>query len=803
MSQLKPDFHLPGDEGSPEAAQLEIGGMTCATCALKVEKSLNGLEGVSRADVNLALEKASIVFDPARVRTRDLVEAVTSIGYRVRTDQVLYYLPGLDEEPLRARAQAAAEAVPGLVAVRANPAQGSLAVELARGLGDPAAVRAALEQAGFAVRMAAAGGPDPRVLEMREARRRLAVAAAATVPIWLGMLWQYLHVGWSGLDNPWLLLVLGSVVQWGPGFSFTRRAWLNLSHGNANMDVLVASGTLSAWLLSVIDLFRGGPMFFDSSATVITLVLVGKYLEAVAKGRTSDAIAQLLALRPRQTRRRVPDGSWEVVDATAVQPGDRLQVLPGERVPADGTVAAGPALVDESMLTGEPLPVERAVGEPVVGGTVNAGSQAFEMTAEHIGQDTVLAQIVRAVEEAQATKAPVQRLADRVANVFVPVIVAIAVLATLGWGLADGDWIAAILKGVAVLVVACPCALGLATPTAVMVGSGAGAQQGVLYRSGATLEAAAGVNLVAFDKTGTLTEGRPVVTAVWPAPGVAEAELLATAAAVEAESTHPLARALRERAQGLAVPPAEDTYTEPGQGMVGTVAGEEVLVGNPDLLEAYGVHPDAGLARRVEAAEAEGATGVWVARGGQVLGVLAVSDPVQPTAAEAVRRLRRMGVDVALLTGDRPATAQAVARRLGIRRVFAGLKPEEKGRVVQDLHRQGFRVAMVGDGINDAPALAAADVGMAVAQGTEIAIESAGVTLMRSDPLQAVHALEVGRKSMGKIRQNLFWAFGYNVVGVPLAAFGIISPAVAGAAMAASSVTVVTNSLLLRRMRLS
>jgi Cu+-exporting ATPase len=611
------------------------------------------------------------------------------------------------------------------------------------------------------------------------------------------MVRMFFGVGPLWWTNPWMQFLAATVVQWGPGSSFTRRAWLSVRHGNANMDVLVATGTLAAWGVSVYGVFARAPLYFDTSATVITLILVGKYLEAMAKGKTSEAIRQLLALRPTTTRLVEANGQVTEVPVESVTVGQMLEIRAGDRIPVDGRVLNGTGLVDESMLTGEPEWQPKAVDQEVAAGTVHRGDRAFRMEAIRVGRDTVLAHIVEAVEEAQAAKAPIQQFADRVANVFVPIVLGIAAITFVSTGLVTGDYRAALLRAVAVLVVACPCSLGLATPTAVMVGSGIGARLGVLFRNGEALERVAKVQVVALDKTGTLTEGHPAVERVVTAAGVEEARVLGLAAALERASSHPLARAIIRAADAVEPVAVEDVYTEEGQGMVGFRAGETVLLGSPKLLGAYGASIPDALAASVETDAQAGRTVVWLAVQDAVLGALIIADRIRPDARATIQALAARGIRTVMLTGDRQATANRVGHDVGITEVRAELSPQDKAAFIAAAEQAGRSVAMVGDGINDAPALARASVGMAVASGSDVATETAEVTLMRSEVGAVLQALTVGQKTLAKVRQNLFWALFYNVLMIPLAAFGVLSPMIAGAAMAFSSVTVVTNSLLL------
>lgn len=778
--------------------QLEISGMTCASCVAHVEKALQKVPGVETANVNLALEKARVSFKPTETGTADFVQAVSQAGYAVRTESRVLAVPGLEEAPVRDRAERAAQTVAGVVRAHSNPAKGTLTVAWIRGVGEVGAVLDTLRQAGLSPSLLDDGAVvDVRAQEAREAQRRLALSVLFTLPLWAAMVRMFFGVGPLWFTNPWMQFVSATVVQWGPGYSFTRRAWLNVRHGNANMDVLVAAGTLAAWGVSVYGVFAHAPLYFDTAATVITLILVGKYLEAVAKGKTSEAIRQLLALRPKTTRVVGPTGHVTEVSVEAVTVGQILEIRPGDHIPVDGQVVRGQGLVDESMLTGEPHLQTKTAAQTVSAGTVHRGDRAFQMAATRVGRDTVLAHIVDAVEEAQAAKAPIQQFADRVANVFVPIVLGIAVVTFVGTGVVTGDYRAALLRAVAVLVVACPCSLGLATPTAVMVGSGIGARLGVLFRNGEALERVAKVDMVALDKTGTITEGHPDVERIVPHGTVSEARVLGMAAALERSSSHPLARAILRAAEAAEPMEMEDVYMEEGQGMVGFLDGETVVLGNGKLLAAYGVSVPEALATPLEAEAQAGRTVVWLAQHDTVLGALVIADRIRADARTTIAALAARGIRTVMLTGDRRATAERVAHEVGIADVRAELSPHDKAAFIASAEEQGQSVAMVGDGINDAPALARASVGMAVASGSDVATETAEVTLMRSEVGAVLQALAVGQKTIGKVRQNLFWALFYNVLMIPLAAFGVLSPMIAGAAMAFSSVTVVTNSLLL------
>jgi Cu+-exporting ATPase len=680
----------------------------------------------------------------------------------------------------------------------------NLATEQARITGHGAALPAlvqAVESAGYSARAlarpaeTAARAAALQAIELRH----LLIAAALSAPLLLGMV-----ITWAGL--PWMLpgwaqLALAAPVQFWLGARFYVAGWKAVRDFSGNMDLLVALGTSASFGLSVAALLTAGhhampALYFESSALIITFVLLGKCLEGRAKGQTASAIRALIALRPETARVR-RDGVEQTIPLDQVRRGDTVQVRPGERIAVDGIVAEGSGFADESMLTGESLPVAKAPGARVTGGSLNTdGFLAITVTA--IGAETMLARIVRLVEGAQASKAPVQRLADRVSAVFVPVVLGIAALTLLGWLLAGVALADAVQAAVSVLVIACPCALGLATPTAIMVGTGIAARHGILIRDAAALEQAHAVTLVAFDKTGTLTEGKPRVTGLAAAEGTSEAELLRLAAALQAGSEHPLARALLARAGDAALPGVTGFRALPGQGVSGAVEGRALLLGTADLLHGAGFGPD-GVADAI----APGNTISFLAQTlpqRRLLGAVAFGDAPRPEAVAAVAGLKAMNVRSVMLTGDNAGAAQAVAQAVGIAEAFAGLLPDAKAAKIRSL-RAGDVVAMIGDGINDAPALAAADIGMAMATGTDVAMQTAGITLMRGDPRLVADAISISRHTWAKIRQGLFWAFAYNIVGIPLAASGLLSPVLSGAAMALSSVSVVANALTLRRWR--
>ena len=876
-----------------------VEGMTCAACVIHVENALRQVPGVRQAAVNLATESASVELDDAAPPAEAIRAAVAGAGYRLGTQSLSLNVGGMTCAACVIHVEHALQDAPGVVQASVNLAVERAAVEFVPGLTGLDAMRRAVEQAGYTIESSEADAGTPgelerleRTAEIRALRRRLAVAGPGAVLLLLGTFeplpWvpPLMALAWY----PFLLWALATPVQLWAGAQFYAAGLLPLRRGAPNMHTLIALGTTTAYLysaavvlldaLSPATLTAAGieaAVFFDTAAVIIALILLGRLLEAQARGRTSEAIRKLIGLAP-STARLVRDDGEVDVPVAQVAVGDTLLVRPGEKIPVDGQLTDGYSTVDESMLTGESMPVDKTLGAPVYGATLNRLG-AFQYRATQVGQDTVLAQIIRLVEQAQGSKAPIQRLADRVAGWFVPAVVAVALAAFLLW-LLLGPAPAltyATLVFVAVLIIACPCALGLATPTAIIVGTGRGALSGIIIRRAEALERAAQVNTVVLDKTGTLTTGRPQVTQLITAaaanasnenslnsgaisleispsasnespqntgdtpprasesppsaegglgglpPRTAENELLYLAASAERASEHPLAEAIvaEARRRGLEPSAPSNFQARPGLGVAAEVDGRAVLLGNRALLRQYSIPLD-GLDESAGRLAEQGSTPVFLAADGIALGVIALADAPKPTAAAAVAQLRAMGLEVALLTGDNAATAAAVARGLGVSQFEAEVLPQDKAAAVRRLQGQGRVVAMVGDGINDAPALAQADVGLAMGAGADVAIESADITLMRDDPAAAAGALRLSRQTIRTVKQNLFWAFFYNVLLIPVAAgalyplfqalggvpgglefffgeLGFLNPALAALAMAGSSVTVVTNSLRLRR----
>ena len=781
-------------------AIIPIEGMTCATCAVRVEKALQAVPGVE-ASVNLSSELADVAFDPARVEPNKVIEAVTRAGYDIPHETRELAISGMTCATCAGRVEKALLAAPGVLRAEVNLASENASVEGVAGLLRPADLIAAVRRAGYDAELRTGDVERDRQILAAEEKRlkletwRMLAAAVLSVPLLLPM---------AGLALPaWLQLTLATPVQFILGARFYIGAWKALRARTGNMDLLVVLGTSTAYFYSLYILLAsapGGHLYFEAAAVVVTLILVGKWLEARAKRATTSAIRALMALRPENAR-VIRDGVEIEVPVVAVSPGDIVVVRPGEKLPVDGVVLEGRSDVDESLLTGESQPLSKQAGDAVVGGSVN-GSGLLRVKTTLVGAQSTLSRIIALVESAQGKKAPVQRLVDRVAAVFVPIVIAVALVAFLGWWLITGDLNASIIAAVAVMVIACPCSLGLATPTALMVGTGAAAKAGILIRDPEALELAHKLDTVVLDKTGTLTEGKPAVTEILTT-GMPESELLALTAAAQAGSEHPLAHAVLTKAAGLKLARLADFQSRPGMGLSAQVAGRLIAVGNRRLLAEKAV-PTESLEARVAALEERGRTVMWVAAlepQAQLLGAIAVADPIRETAKAAVRNLQRLGLETVMLTGDHERTAAAVAAELGIKWVIASVLPGQKAEEVRRLQSQGRIVGMVGDGVNDAPALAAANVGIAMGGGSDVAMETAGITLMRSDPLLVGDAIAVSRATHNKIRQGLFWAFFYNVIGMPLAAFGLLNPMISGAAMALSSVSVVSNALLLRRWR--
>jgi len=732
-----------------EIIQLNIEGMTCASCVAHVEKGIKKVEGIDMATVNLATERATVSFDPKETSVEEIIMSVVDTGYSAS-------IPSDEDEDEENQ-------------------------EKAR--------------------------------QIRHLRRQIIIAAVLSTPLVLAMFAGIFKIEQLMLlHNPWLQLILATPVQFWIGLRFYRGAWKSLRAGSPGMDVLVALGTSAAYFFSIFNGFFAESMglaasglYFEASAIIITLVVLGKYLEINAKGKTSEAIKKLMGLQPK-TARIKRDGEIVEVPISDVVPGDIVHVKPGDRIPVDGVILNGYTAVDESMITGESMPVEKQVGDKVVSGTINSyGAVQFE--AEHVGKDSVLSRIIAIVEEAQGSKAPIQKLADKVAAVFVPVVLVIAVITFFIWWLAFGSLSNAIISAVAVLVIACPCALGLATPTAIMVGTGIGAQRGILIKNGEVLQSAGKITAVVLDKTGTITRGKPEMQGIYPIAPANEVgmdeKLLQIAASLENNSEHPLARAIVVAAEekGLILESAEDFAAVPGKGIKASLNGTFYHIGTEKFLNENKIDLASILDQKV-ALENQGNTVVVLADSERALALITIADSIKEHSHQGIDILQKMGIEVFMITGDNRRTAEAIASVAGVKNVLAEVLPEGKADEVKKLKEKGHVVAMVGDGVNDAPALATADTGIAMGEGSDIAMESSDITLMRGDLREIAASIQLSRKTMAKIKQNLFWAFFYNSVGIPFAAFGFLNPIIAGAAMAFSSVSVVSNSLSLKNFKL-
>ena len=723
---------------------IKISGMSCAACSARIEKVLNKVEGIEQAAVNLASEKATIKYDSSKLKLSDVIKVVDNLGYKAElADEV-----SKDKEK------------------------------------------------------------EQREKEIKRLRLELIISVVLSAPLLFAMILMLVNMDIPIFHNPYFQLMIATPIQFIIGFRFYRNAYYALRAKSANMDVLIAMGTSAAYFFSIYNAFFAPhdegmmkELYFEAAAVIITLILLGKYLEAVAKGKTSDAIKKLMGLQAK-TARVIRDGEELDILIEDVEVGEIIVVRPGEKVPVDGKILEGNSSLDESMLTGESLPVEKKAGDFVIGATINKFG-TFKFEATKIGKDTALSQIIKMVEDAQGSKAPIQKIADQVSAVFVPAVIGIAVVTFLIWYLTVGNFTDAIISAVSILVIACPCALGLATPTAIMVGTGRGAENGILIKGGEHLEMTYKLNAIVLDKTGTITKGQPDVTDVMPIGDLGKDDILRMAAMTEKNSEHPLGVAIYERGKKEfgTVPDSEQFEAIPGRGVKAVVDEREIYIGTRKLMQEV----DIGIASAeaaVEKLENEGKTAMLMAVGGRLEAILAVADTLKESSKDAIEELKHMGIEVYMITGDNRRTAAAIARQVGIKNVLAEVLPENKAEEVERLRKQGKKVAMVGDGINDAPALATADIGMAIGTGTDVAIEAADITLMRGDLKMIPAAIRLSRKTMRKIKQNLFWAFIYNIIGIPFAALGLLNPMIAGGAMAFSSVSVVTNSLSLKRAKL-
>ena len=730
-------------EDDAEQIELEIQEMSCANCATTVEKVLNDLDGVERANVNFGSEKAYVKYDHAKVNVAEMIDSIQNAGYD------------------------------------ADKVEGDLFEKQ----------------------------QETKEKAIDKLKKKVIFSAVLSSPLLLAMITNFLNVNIEFLHYPWFQMLLATPVQFFIGWQFYKSAYLNLKVKNAGMDLLVAMGTSAAYFFSIYNGFiknvpttTHADLYFEASAILITLILLGKYFEAVAKGKTSQAIKKLMDLKAK-TARVIRNGDTVDIPVEDVRIDDQVVVRPGEKIPVDGEIISGNTTIDESMLTGESIPVEKEQGDKVFGGTINKhGSVTFKATG--IGKDSVLSNIIRIVEQAQANQPPIQRLADKISAIFVPTVVSIAVITFLLWFFITGNTTAGIIAAVSVLVISCPCALGLATPTAIMVGTGKGAENGILIKNGASLETAYKIDALILDKTGTITKGKPEVTDIVPLNGKSKKEILDITAAVENKSEHPLAETIVKKARDFIdnIKEADDFKSYPGKGVSGKVEGKNVVVGTAKLLTKQKIKLNSEKDKAAEL-EKEGKTVVMVAIDNQVEALIGIADTIKEDSVTAIKRLKSMGIDLYMITGDNKRTAAAIGKQVGIEKdkILAEVLPENKSDEVKKLQNKGKTVAMAGDGVNDAPALATANIGMAIGSGSDIAIESGDIALMNDSLETIVAAINLSKKTMKKIKQNLFWAFFYNSLGIPIAALGLLSPIIAGAAMSFSSVSVVSNSLSLKR----
>ena len=797
---------------------LKIAGMSCAACALRIEKGLGKVEGVSSANVNFAMERATVEFDDKLANMQKLEQVVAKLGYSIikevetKDSNAVFKITGMSCAACSAKIEKRLSKLGGVSKANVNLTTEKATVEF-----DPSEIKIsemikAIEALGYKAEKAEEITQDrekeQREKEIKKLRITLIFSIILSSPLVLAMILSLLRIDipiLSILHNPYFQLAIATPIQFIIGFRFYKHAFFALRSKSSNMDVLISMGTSAAYFFSLYNVFyekveMGGMknLYFEAAAVIITLILLGKYLESVAKGKTSEAIKKLMGLQAK-TARVIRDGNEEDIPIEEVETGDIVVVRPGEKIPVDGKIVDGNSSIDESMLTGESLPVEKKSGDLCIGATINKFG-TFKFEATKIGKDTVLSQIVKMVEDAQGSKAPIQKIADKVAGVFVPTVIGIAVMTFLIWYFTKGDLTEAIVSAVAVLVIACPCALGLATPTAIMVGTGKGAENGILIKGGEHLETAYKVNAVVLDKTGTITKGQPEVTDILLLNNMDEKELLMLASMTEKKSEHPLGVAIYDNGKNQlgAIPDPDSFEAIPGRGVKSVIGEKSIYMGTRKLMFEKNI--DMGeIDAKLESLENDGKTAMLMAINNKMAAIIAVADTLKENSKEAIEELQNMGIDVYMITGDNKRTANAIARQVGIKNVLAEVLPENKAEEVEKLKKSGKVVAMVGDGINDAPALATADIGMAIGTGTDVAIEAADITLMRGDLRTIPAAIRLSRKTMNKIKQNLFWAFFYNIIGIPFAAFGFLNPMIAGGAMAFSSVSVVTNSLSLKR----
>jgi Cu+-exporting ATPase len=815
MKEVGSNMSIENKGSVSKEVSMQITGMTCAACASRIEKGLNKMEGVEQATVNLALEKSTIKFDPSKLSEVDFEKKIEALGFDVVKQKVEFDITGMTCAACATRIEKGLNKIEGVATATVNLALEKATIEFNPSEVTISDIIAKVEKLGFGAhqKQDESEQVDYREKHIKEQQRKFIFSAILSLPLLWTMVGHFSFTSFlyvpDILMNPWIQMILATPVQFIIGKQFYVGAYKSLRNGSANMDVLVAMGTSAAYFYSVYQaVLNAGAdhvphLYFETSAVLITLILLGKLFEAKAKGRSSEAIKKLMGLQAK-TAIVERDGVEKEVPLEEVVMGDIILVKPGEKIPVDGEVLEGTTAVDESMLTGESLPVDKKAGDVLYGSTINKNG-FIKMKATKVGRDTALAQIIKVVESAQGSKAPIQRVADKISGIFVPVVVAIAILSFLVWiiWVKPGEFTPALEVLIAVLVIACPCALGLATPTSIMAGSGRAAEFGILFKGGEHLEQTQGIDTVVVDKTGTVTHGKPVLTDVLVADGQDEEDFLSLIGTAEKQSEHPLAQAIVQGIQdkGVELRSVQSFEAIPGYGVQATVSGQEVIIGTRKLMHKFGIDIQSVLSL-MEELERNGKTAMLAGINGQYAGLVAVADTIKDTSQEAVRRLQEMGIKVIMMTGDNERAAQAIGKEVGVDAVIAEVLPEGKAEEVKKLQQLGKKVAMVGDGINDAPALATADIGMAIGTGTDVAMEAADITLIRGDLNSIADAILMSRKTMRNIKQNLFWAFAYNTIGIPIAAIGLLAPWVAGAAMAFSSVSVVLNALRLQRVKL-
>ncbi|MFJ8412570.1 heavy metal translocating P-type ATPase [Bacillus paramycoides] len=798
-------------------ANFQISGMTCAACANRIEKGLKKVEGVQEANVNFALEKTKILYDPTQTNPQKFKEKVESLGYGIVSDKAEFMVSGMTCAACANRVEKRLNRLDGVSKATVNFALESATVEFNPDEISVNEMKSTITKLGYKLEVKSDeqnSSTDHRLQEIERQKKKFIISFVLSFPLLWAMVSHFSFTSFIYLPdmlmNPWVQLALATPVQFIIGGQFYIGAYKALRNKSANMDVLVALGTSAAYFYSVYLSIQSigssehmTDLYFETSAVLITLIILGKLFEAKAKGRSSEAIKKLMGLQAK-TATVVRDGTEMKILIEEVVAGDIVYVKPGEKIPVDGEIVEGKSAIDESMLTGESIPVDKTIGDVVIGSTMNKNG-FLKVKATKVGRDTALAQIIKVVEEAQGSKAPIQRVADQISGIFVPVVVGIAIITFVVWMVfvTPGDFGGALEKMIAVLVIACPCALGLATPTSIMAGSGRSAEYGILFKGGEHLEATHRLDTIILDKTGTVTNGKPTLTDVIVADGFEEKEILKLVGAAEKNSEHPLAEAIVEgiKEKGIDIPSSETFEAIPGFGIESVVEGKQLLIGTRRLMMKFNIDIEE-VSKSMEELEREGKTAMLIAIDKEYAGIVAVADTVKDTSKAAIARLKKMGLDVVMITGDNTQTAQAIAKQVGIDHVIAEVLPEGKAEEVKKLQASGKRVAMVGDGINDAPALATADIGMAIGTGTDVAMEAADITLIRGDLNSIADAIFMSKMTIRNIKQNLFWALAYNGLGIPIAAFGFLAPWVAGAAMAFSSVSVVLNALRLQRVKL-